>query len=85
LGLGLAFAKNIAQVHGGNIEARSEGAGKGSVFILRLPVLPGFEKTPQKSMKNVKSGTPVSILLIEDNKSLAEMQSALFKIGRAHV
>jgi PAS domain S-box-containing protein len=39
LGLGLAIVKGIVQAHGGTIEARSGGAGQGSEFIVRLPVV----------------------------------------------
>src|SRR3954471_24182163 len=38
LGLGLAIAKHIVEAHGGSIEARSDGKGKGSIFSVRLPV-----------------------------------------------
>lgn len=40
LGIGLALARDIAELHGGNLEARSPGPGKGSVFSLRLPLRP---------------------------------------------
>jgi signal transduction histidine kinase len=39
LGLGLAIAKNLARLHGGTIEAYSEGRGRGSEFVVRLPAL----------------------------------------------
>src|SRR5690606_8336881 len=38
LGLGLAVARGLVELHGGTIEARSEGSGRGSEFILRLPI-----------------------------------------------
>jgi signal transduction histidine kinase/ActR/RegA family two-component response regulator len=37
LGLGLAIVRNLVELHGGSVEARSEGAGKGSAFTVRLP------------------------------------------------
>lgn len=37
LGIGLALAKRLIDVHGGQIEARSPGEGQGSEFIVRLP------------------------------------------------
>ncbi len=38
LGLGLAIAKNLVEMHGGTIEARSDGLGQGATFIVRVPV-----------------------------------------------
>ena len=40
LGLGLAIVKHLVELHGGSIEARSEGEGKGATFVVRLPVSP---------------------------------------------
>jgi PAS domain S-box-containing protein len=40
LGLGLSIAKQLVELHGGTIVAHSEGEGRGSTFIVRLPVVP---------------------------------------------
>ena len=37
LGIGLSLAKKLVELHGGSIAAQSEGAGKGSTFIVELP------------------------------------------------
>ena len=44
LGIGLTLARSLVTLHGGTIEARSEGEGKGSEFIIRLPLAP-FDST----------------------------------------
>ncbi len=46
LGLGLALVKKLVELHGGAVEAHSEGAGSGSTFIVRLPLLADVHATP---------------------------------------
>jgi PAS domain S-box-containing protein len=43
LGLGLAIVKSLVAMHGGSVEARSEGLGHGSTFVVRLPSAPAHE------------------------------------------
>ncbi|HEY3319832.1 MAG TPA: PAS domain S-box protein [Planctomycetota bacterium] len=72
LGLGLALSKALVELHDGSIRAESEGIGRGSTFIIELPLL-----TEHKAMEKTTASTPVSprsrrILLIEDNLDAAE-------------
>jgi signal transduction histidine kinase len=47
LGLGLAIVRTLVELHGGRVEARSEGQGRGSEFILRLPAATGPDEAKQ--------------------------------------
>jgi signal transduction histidine kinase/ActR/RegA family two-component response regulator len=40
LGIGLALVRNLVELHGGSVEAKSDGPGKGSEFVVRLPYAP---------------------------------------------
>jgi signal transduction histidine kinase len=56
LGLGLALVKRLAELHGGSIEAHSAGSGKGSRFILRLPLAPPAEASAAAPAGAPRSG-----------------------------
>ena len=68
LGLGLKLVKELAEMHGGFVEAKSEGLNKGSEFIVRLPAL---EKSDSKLIAAVAipgfRGSSKRILVVDDN------------------
>jgi CheY-like chemotaxis protein len=73
LGIGLALARRLIELHGGNIEARSDGPNSGSEFIIRLPA-PNVDRAPdveQKTANNVLQG--LSVLVIDDNQDAADV------------
>jgi PAS domain S-box-containing protein len=76
LGLGLALARSLAELHGGTIAASSPGAGHGSTFTVTLPVASApLERTsipPDAAAKN-KAGSPIRILVVDDNEDAAEL------------
>ncbi|GGY84447.1 hypothetical protein GCM10011613_31720 [Cellvibrio zantedeschiae] len=66
LGIGLTLTKRLVELHGGNIEAFSEGLGKGSEFIVRLPIV--IDEAPTlAASKNVEKPTAKKRILIADD------------------
>jgi PAS domain S-box-containing protein len=70
LGIGLALAKRLVELHGGTIEARSEGLGKGSEFTVRLPLKEMSRRQPNAAADVASpplSGPKRRILVADDN------------------
>jgi len=81
LGLGLTLVRNLAELHGGMVEAASEGPGKGSEFTVRLPLILRFSiDFPKKATRQ----TSRRILMVEDNRDVAEaLKTILARDGHA--
>ncbi|HET9598300.1 MAG TPA: hybrid sensor histidine kinase/response regulator, partial [Anaeromyxobacteraceae bacterium] len=69
LGLGLALVQGLVRLHGGEVAAESEGPGRGSRFLVRLPLSDGAAVAVEARPAAV---TPRSILVVEDNPDLRE-------------
>jgi PAS domain S-box-containing protein len=81
LGIGLTMARSLVAMHGGCIEARSDGPGRGSEFTVRLPLL----GTPGTRPQDPDPGTaePVArrrIMVVDDNVDMVEMMAALLEL-----
>jgi signal transduction histidine kinase len=78
LGVGLSLAKRLVALHGGTLEARSEGAGKGSEFIVRLPIA-GSAALPESKRALRDTGEVASrrVLLADDNADFANSLAQL--------
>ena len=79
LGIGLTLVRHIARLHGGTVEARSEGAGRGSEFVVRLPLAPlPPEPTPERR-RPVDASRKHRILIVDDNPDAAETLALLLR------
>jgi PAS domain S-box-containing protein len=73
LGIGLALARRLVEMHGGTIEAHSEGLGKGSEFVVRLPAQKNSLRLKTKAPSSAKvSTTKRRILIADDNADVLE-------------
>ena len=84
LGLGLTISRNLARLHGGSLQAESEGPGLGSVFTLRVPRYqePVHAPDPAPALTpDAAQAAPRRVLVVDDNRdagsSLAELLGAL--------
>jgi CheY-like chemotaxis protein/two-component sensor histidine kinase len=75
LGIGLALAKSLVELHGGELKAESEGLGKGSTFSVRLPLLVNQASTGTSAPDPAKARLPKSlrIMVVDDNVDASEM------------
>ncbi len=85
LGIGLALARRLADLHGGTLVASSAGEGRGATFTLSLPVLPTPEASvsPDNGKSRKVQGNPLKILIIEDNPDIADTLADLLS-DRGH-
>ena len=78
LGIGLALARRIVELHGGTIEARSEGRGRGSEFTVRLPLLQSAAEPHSAASAMQPHGLAAKrILIVDDNADAANTLAAL--------
>jgi PAS domain S-box-containing protein len=84
LGIGLALARRIAELHGGSLSAASEGENRGAEFTLRVPLADASETGesagPAAAPEAVSSGlAPRRILVVDDNVDAARTLDALLR------
>jgi CheY-like chemotaxis protein len=86
LGLGLPLVRSLVELHGGTVEAHSEGHGKGSEFIVRLKRLPqlgiavAIPAAPADETEDDGESAPLHILVVEDNPDGRESLRDLLEI-----
>ncbi len=81
LGIGLTLARRLVELHGGRIEARSDGVEKGSEFMIHLPLTK--QESFRKDLKQVsdfnESTTRRRILVVDDNETTTKLLTTLLK------
>ena len=79
LGIGLALVKSIVDMHGGCVEARSEGDGGGTEFTVRLPVLVDTAAVVEQSPAAAIAARPCQkrVLIVDDNQAAANLLSTV--------
>ena len=86
LGLGLAIVRHLVEMHGGNVQARSEGEGKGATFVVMLPMIgiPMADNNGHKdgavdvsrdgiSMERVPELKGVNVLIVDDEPETRDL------------
>ena len=90
LGIGLSIAKHIVELHGGFIEARSEGTGRGATFVVRLPIGPlisttlGISRVPATKQRSANISLPrgldgLRVLVVDDEPDARDLVSCVLE------
>jgi PAS domain S-box-containing protein len=92
LGIGLSLVQRLAGLHGGSVEARSEGLGQGSEFVVRLPLAQAAVAAEPAAPARAQPSAPQArrrVLIVDDNRdaadTLAEVMEMLgYEVGTAY-
>ena len=96
LGLGLAIVRHLVEMHGGSVEARSQGVGRGASFFVRLPVgttavtAPASNTELAATLREVATTaradlTGLRVLVLEDNDDTRELLAVVLRDAGAEV
>ena len=82
LGIGLTLVRRLVELHGGTVNAQSEGTGKGSQFAVRLPVAETAAKRSRAKQSKEKADNPkLRILVVDDNQDAGRTLGMLLQIN----
>lgn len=81
LGIGLTLARRLVALHGGNVSAFSDGPGRGSTFVVRLPRIPAPCNASASLASPPTRHSARRVLLIEDNRDAREMFRMMLELS----
>jgi CheY-like chemotaxis protein/two-component sensor histidine kinase len=82
LGIGLTVVKRLVEMHGGRVEAHSEGPGHGSEFLVHLPRQPAPAQTEMRAPRTdqvAESAEQLRVLVVDDNQDAVETLALLMR------
>jgi signal transduction histidine kinase len=93
LGIGLALVRELAEMHGGRVEGFSEGLGKGSEFVVTLPLCQGTPAVERVPARRSEAGpaqprqlaVPCRILVVDDNRDAAQTLAVMLRLTGGEV
>jgi CheY-like chemotaxis protein len=97
LGIGLALSRKLAELHGGTLDAQSDGIGRGSAFTLKLPIVAPFAAAVERAagmtvdLREMPTptangnGTAQRVLVVDDNRDAADSLGMVLRMLGAHV
>ncbi|MGH8217040.1 MAG: ATP-binding protein [Steroidobacteraceae bacterium] len=79
LGIGLTLARRLIELHGGRIEAHSDGVGRGSRFVVHLPLSTEIEPETSESDDSTAALPGTRVLMVDDNRDAADVMALLIE------
>jgi PAS domain S-box-containing protein len=82
VGIGLTLVKRLVELHGGSVEAKSDGPGRGSEFVVRLPALAEDEASAagERKARPPAPAVPRRVLVVDDNPDGADSLAMLLRL-----
>ena len=87
LGIGLTMVQILVKMHGGLVRAFSDGPGRGSAFVVRLPLAPGAQVPVARDAPSATPAPdrPLRVLVVDDNVDAAKAMGHLLEMLGHHV
>src|SRR5262249_52858460 len=77
---GLTLVRSLVEMHGGSVSAESEGVGRGSSFVVQLPLDRRKDVRPREQATATDIGELQRVLVVDDNRDAADTLGALLKL-----